>query len=157
MPSSPIVTAYDEMKNLFGYSPLDPAITEKFEQINRLCSYQISLMSQIPIKSRVTAAGKNYVVFSLNGKYSRPVNIDLYNAGTGVNQSGTPLIIEFWNNVKNHRIANQSSKDITSALYTICMNYCCCADLLSDVKNNSGDYFEKLVGHLYSMHLQVNP
>ena len=37
------------------------------------------------------------------------------------------------------------------------MNYCCCADLVSGVKNNSGDYFEKLIGHLYSMHLNVAP
>ncbi len=157
MPTNPIAIQYDEMKNLFSSAPLDTTITDKFEQINRLCAYQMGLMTQIPITSRATAIGKNYVVFSLNGKYSRPVNIDLYNAGSSVGEDGLPLIPTFWENVRNHSIANQSAKDITSALYTICMNYCCCADLVTGVKNNSGDYFEKLVGHLYSMHLQVNP
>lgn len=157
MPTNPITVQYEEMKSLFSSSPLDIAITDKFEQINKLCSNQINLMTQIPITSRATAAEKNYVVFSLNGKYSRPVNIDLYNAGSGAREDGTPLIDTFWTNVKSHRISNQSAKDITSALYAICMNYCCCADLVSGVKSNSGDYFEKLVGHLYSMHLQVNP
>ena len=157
MPTNPIAIQYDEMKNLFSSAPLDTTITDKFEQINRLCAYQMGLMTQIPITSRATAIGKNYVVFSLNGKYSRPVNIDLYNAGSSVGEDGLPLIPTLWENVRNHCIANQSAKDITSALYTICMNYCCCADLVTGVKNNSGDYFEKLVGHLYSMHLQVNP
>ena len=157
MPTNPIAEQYDEMKNFFSSSPLDTTITDKFEQINRLCAYQMGLMTQIPITSRATAIGKNYVVFSLNGKYSRPVNIDLYNAGSGASEDGSLLIPTFWENVRNHCIANQSAKDITSALYTICMNYCCCADLVTGVKNNSGDYFEKLVGHLYSMHLQVNP
>lgn len=157
MPANPIAATYEEMKDLFSAVPIDPSITDKFDQINRLCAYQIGLMTQVPITSRATAVGKNYIVFSLNNKYSRPVNIDLYNAGLKVNEDGTDIISEFWHNVKNHQIADQSAHDITAALYTICMNYCCCADLVNGVKSNSGDYWEKLVGHLYSMHLQVNP
>lgn len=157
MPANPIAIEYDEMKNLFSTAPLNIDITAKFEQLNRLCAYQMALMTQIPLTSRATAAGKNYVVFSLNGKYSRPVNIDLYNEGNGITENGVSLVVEFWNNVKAHRIADQPAHAITAALYTICMNYCCCADLVTGVKSNSGDYFEKLVGHLYSMHLQVNP
>ena len=118
-------------------------------------------MAQVPITSRATAVGKNYIVFSAqvrnSTKYSRPVNIDLYNVGCGVYQNGQTLIDVFWNNVRSHSITNQSAEDITAALYAICMNYCCCADLVSGVKSNSGDYFEKLVGHLYSMHLLVCP
>ena len=59
--------------------------------------------------------------------------------------------------MRSHNIQSQSPEDITAALYAICMNYCCCADLVNGVKSNSGDYFEKLVGHLYAMHLMVNP
>ncbi|MDE5757761.1 MAG: hypothetical protein K2H85_04020, partial [Allobaculum sp.] len=80
-----------------------------------------------------------------------------YNAGRDSNSSGTPIIDEFWTNVRSHSIQLQDAHEITVALYTICMNYCCCADLISGVKSNSGDYFEKLVGHLYSMHLNVTP
>lgn len=161
MPVHIIANKYDEMKNLFGISPLDPAVTSKFQEINNLCSGEINQLARVPITSRATAVGKNYIVFSIqvgnNTKYSRPVNIDLYNAGCGVYQNGQTLIDVFWDNVRSHNIINQSAEDITAALYAICMNYCCCADLFSGVKSNSGDYFEKLVGHLYSMHLLVSP
>lgn len=160
MPAHIIAVKYDEMKSLFSASPLDPRITDKFQEMNDLCSGEIQQLSRIPVTSRTNAVGKNYVVFAArngNGlKYSRPVNIDLYNMGCGAYEDGHSLVV-FWNNVRSHSIANQSAEDITAALYAICMNYCCCADLISGVKSNSGDYFEKLVGHLYSMHLLVSP
>lgn len=159
MPNHVIAEKYDEMKNLFTQAPLNPDITDKFQEIDDLCKSEISSMIQHPLTSKSTAIGKNYIVFTLgnSNKYSRPVNIDLYNAGLRTNSAGVPLIREFWNNVRSHDIQAQSPEDITAALYAICMNYCCCADLVNGVKSNSGDYFEKLVGHLYAMHLMVNP
>lgn len=158
MPVHPIASKYSEMKNLFSMNPLNTEITDRFEEINNLCQLEINALIQTPITSRSTAVGKNYIVFSNTaGKYSRPVNIDLYNAGCATNSSGIKIIDEFWTNVRSHSIELQDAHTITAALYAICMNYCCCADLVSDVKNNSGDYFEKLVGHLYSMHLNVTP
>lgn len=158
MPAHPIASKYDEMRNLFSDNPLNEEITDRFEEINNLCQSEIDALVQNPITSRSTAAGKNYIVFSNSaGKYSRPVNIDLYNAGCTINSSGVKIVDEFWTNVRTHSIELQDAHTITAALYTICMNYCCCADLISGVKNNSGDYFEKLVGHLYSMHLNVTP
>lgn len=158
MPAHLIANKYDEMKYLFKANPLDEEITNKFEEINTLCQTEINTLAKSPISSRSTAVGKNYIVFSnAAGKYSRPVNIDLYNAGCATNATGTKIIDEFWANVRSHSIKSQDAHTITVALYAICMNYCCCADLVSGVKNNSGDYFEKLIGHLYSMHLNVAP
>ena len=158
MPAHSIASKYNEMKNLFGINPLSAEITEKFKEINDLCQIEINGLTQIPLTSRSTATGKNYVVFSnTENKYSRPVNIDLYNAGCATNISGIKIIDEFWSNVQSHTISTQDAHTITAVLYAICMNYCCCADLIHGVKNNSGDYFEKLVGHLYSMHLNVAP
>lgn len=158
MPTHSIASKYDEMKNLFSTNPLNEKITDKFKEINNLCQIKINALTQIPITSRSTAIGKNYIVFSnAKHKYSRPVNIDLYNAGCAVNSSGVNIIDEFWANVRSHCIDSQDAHTITAALYAICMNYCCCADLVNGVKSNSGDYFEKLVGHLYSMHLNVTP
>ena len=117
-------------------------------------------MSQLPITSTTTCMGKNYVVFQLMGgkkAYSRPVNIDLYNEGLAINSQGISNADILWNNIKNHTIINQNSHEITATLYSICMNYCICADLVNGVKENSGNYFETLVGHLYSMHLLVEP
>lgn len=158
MPAHPIASKYDEMKNLFGINPLSAEITKKFKEINDLCQIEINGLTQIPLTSHSTATDKNYIVFSNTAnKHSRPVNIDLYNAGCATNISGRKIIEEFWSNVQSHTISAQDAHTITAALYTICMNYCCCADLLHNVKNNSGKYFEKLVGHLYSMHLNVAP
>lgn len=158
MPIHPISSKYNEMKNLFNINPLDTEITDKFEEINNLCQSEINALAKKPVTSRSTAVGKNYIVFSNStGKYSRPVNIDLYNAGCSINSSGAKIIDEFWTNVRAHSIELQDAHTITAALYSICMNYCCCADLIGDIKNNSGDYFEKLIGHLYSTHLNVAP
>lgn len=153
-----IATKYDEMKLLFSENPLNPTITDKFKEINNLCQTEIATLNKCPLTSRSTANGKNYIVFSnAAGKYSRPVNIDLYNSGCAINSAGVKIVDEFWSNVRSQSIALQDPHTITAALYAICMNYCCCADLVTGVKNNSGDYFEKLVGHLYSMHLNVAP
>lgn len=158
MPVHPIASKYNEMKKLFSANPLNTAITDRFEEINNLCQSEIKTFTPNPITSNSTALGKNYIVFSnSSSKYSRPVNIDLYNAGCSANSFGVKIVDEFWENVRSHSIELQDAHTITAALYTICMNYCCCADLVSNIKNNSGDYFEKLVGHLYSMHLNTTP
>lgn len=159
MPTHIIQTKFLEMKQLFMTSTLDPRITDKFAEINTLCQLEVDSFVRLPITSQATAAGKNYIVFHRQGetKFSRPVNIDLYMLGCGMDESGNTKVSVFWNNVKNHCISNQSAEDITAALYTISMNYCCCTDLLSGVKNNSGGYFEKLIGHLFSMHLGLIP
>ena len=140
---------------------MDPQnVTDLFKEINDICLSQISRMSQLPITSTTTCMGKNYIVFQLMGgkkAYSRPVNIDLYNEGLAINSQGISNADILWNNIKNHTIINQNSHEITATLYSICMNYCICADLVNGVKENSGNYFETLVGHLYSMHLLVEP
>ncbi len=155
-----IATRYDQLKALTSTSFLNPAITDLFKEINDLCLSEVSRMTQLPITSTATAAGKNYVVFQLAGGkriYSRPVNIDLYNAGLGNTPSGLSLANTFWDNIKLQTIDRQNAHTLTVTLYTICMNYCLCADLVNGVKDNSGNFFETLVGHLYSMHLNVAP
>jgi hypothetical protein len=156
-----IATAYDQMKTLFASNALDTTVTNKFIEINNLCKAELAHMHAIPITSGSTALGKNYVVFNstgnINDKHSRPVNIDLYNSGKAVDASGRSKVDIFFENLLANQITNQSAIDITDALYVISMNYCCCADLITGVKSNSGDYFEKFVGHLYARHLNQNP
>lgn len=150
---------YNEMKTLFSVSPIDSAITALFADINRLSQAEIDSMNRLPLTSNATARGKNYIVFARpNGsKQSRPVNIDLYTEGSTPDANGASKVDTFWENVQNQTISNQSARDITTALYVIAMNYCCCSDLVDGVKKNAGDYFEKLIGHLYSRHLNIAP
>lgn len=64
----------------------------------------------------------------------------------------------FLHNLKSNTIKNQSADDITSALYTISMEFCCSTDLIaSNSQKICGTYFEKLIGHIYSRHLNVAP
>lgn len=150
---------YDEMKSLFSSSPINPEITELFKNINNLCLSEIENLEKISLKSNTTAKGKNYIVFrnTNSGKISRPVNIDLYTEGMGANISGIPKVEVFWNNVLSQTIAEQPARDITTALYAVAMNYCCCSDLINGINKNAGGYFEKLIGHLYSRHLKICP
>lgn len=156
----PIQAKYKNLKTLFGASPIDPKITTLFMEINDLCQAEIDNMIHLPLTSNTTARGKNYIVFAHptnSTKHSRPVNIDLYTEGLQLDTTGNPKVSVFFKNVINQTISNQPSCDITSALYVIAMNYCCCSDLLIGVKKNAGDFFEKLIGHLYSRHLNICP
>ena len=160
MPTHIIANKYNQLKSTSSQSLLNSNVTDLFKEINDICLSEISRMSQLPITSTTTCMGKNYIVFQLMGgkkAYSRPVNIDLYNEGLAINSQGISNADILWNNIKNHTIINQNSHEITATLYSICMNYCICADLVNGVKENSGNYFETLVGHLYSMHLLVEP
>ena len=153
-----IQSKFDAMKRLFGSSPLNPAITQTFKEINDLCQVEANAMQRLPLTSSATARGKNYVLFEHeSGKRSRPVNIDLYTEGITPDAEGNSKVEVFWENVRAQTIANQPARDITTALYVIAMNYCTCADTLSGLKNNAGAYFEKLIGHLYARHLGIEP
>lgn len=162
-----IAREYDAMASLFNASASSDSVTQKFLRINELCKDEISHMHSFPIISGSTAQGKNYVVFSYadsllkpdgkENKHSRPVNIELYNAGNQLVENGRSKVDIFFENLSNNQITLQSSTDITEALYVIAMNYCCCADLVAGVKSNSGAFFEKFVGHLYAKHLGSEP
>jgi hypothetical protein len=162
-----IANEYNKMKSSFGISALSDEVTNQFKIINDLCATEINNMNFLPITSGATVQGKNYVVLSYNdtlldttgkeNKHSRPINIDLYNAGMQIVTNGKTKVDIFFENLSTNQISLQTADDITQAVYVIAMNYCCCADLVAGVKSNSGDYFEKFVGHLYARHLELNP
>lgn len=164
--SHPIAREYNAMRTLFGVSTMSAQVTNKFKTINELCETEISRMNILPIISGPTAQGKHYAVFCYadsllkadgkENKHSRPINIELYNKGKQIVNNKTKVDI-FFENLINNQVTLQTAEDITQAIYVIAMNYCCCADLVSGVKSNSGDYFEKFVGHLYARHLGTEP
>ena len=159
MGKHPILDDYEMMKGIFASSPNSSDITYCFKKMNEYCQYEINNMTHIALTSNSTAKGKNYIVFknTLNSKQSRPVNIDLYEEGLQTDPQGNSKIDLLWDNILNNTISIQEAHDITSALYVIAMNYCCCTDLLEGMKKNAGDYFEKFIGHLYSRHLGICP
>lgn len=58
MPVHIIANKYDEMKNLFSVSPLDPAVTTKFQEINNLCSVEINQMTGFPLRVKLQQSVK---------------------------------------------------------------------------------------------------
>jgi hypothetical protein len=141
---------------------LGTTLSNKFQDCYKECIRALSATTRIPLISAV--AGKTYFAFSLvNNDHSRPVNQVLYDdADTviGTDSLGNPLtkVDQFFVNLKASNINAQSAQDITSSLYKIVMSFACCTDLFSGSgRKQVGTFFEKLVGHLYSTHFNLEP
>lgn len=102
-----------------------------------------ALLSKIP--------GKSYFMFSdpVRGKTSRSVNEALYDDALDAAEIEKILKCDF---------VGMTSEEITKAVYTCAISYCCATDILkkSDQKT-PGTFFEVLVGHLVARTLGVNP
>lgn len=157
MSRSPILKSYSELCKIFPKSVLDDKVTVKLIEINNLCQAMLIPLAIKSLENGNGNEGKSYVVFTENGKYSRPVNIDLYNDGLSKDYTGLSKVDIFWNNLRVNNVVAQSAEDITSALYVIAIGFCCCADLLGSGQKIAGTYFEKLIGHLYAKHLGTEP
>lgn len=157
MSRNPILKAYSELGKMFSISSLSGEVTDKLIEINNLCQGMLTPLATVPLSNGNGNEGKNYVAFVRSEKYSRPVNIDLYQDGLSKDGAGLSKVDIFWSNLKTGNIIAQSAEDITSALYVIAIGFCCCADLLGSGQKIAGTYFEKLIGHLYSKHLNTEP
>lgn len=157
MPKHPILTAYSELNKIFPRSVKDRLVTDKLEEIFVLCQEKLKLITTVDLKNGNGNEGKRYVAFNEGNKYSRPVNIELYNDGLLKDGNSQTKVDVFWRNVRDSDITAQNADDITSALYVIAISFCCCADLLGSGQKIAGTYFEKLIGHLYAIHLNAEP
>lgn len=166
----PILNDYDMLKDSFNQNPLDSAVTDIIINIHNKCQDELKSKERHTLNPGNGTAGKTYFYFSDDKKHSRPVNQALYedgykdatdSSGKSIqNQSGLSMTKAdyFLQNLKNNKITDQSADDITSALYAISMEFCCSTDLItSNSQKTCGTYFEKLIGHIYSRHLNVAP
>ena len=117
----------------------------------------MDVLEQKQLNTEKSTEGKNYIAFVSGDKISRPVNADLYNSGLEKNGEGKDKVDIFWDNLVRKDIKAQNADDITEAVYCIAISFCCCADLMGSGQKVAGTYFEKLVGHLYAVHLNANP
>ena len=166
----PILINYQILKEAFNQNPLDSSVTDSIIKIHNECKVELKSKEQHSLKPGNGTVGKNYFYFSNEKKHSRPVNKALYEDGyqLATDYSGNPVhdhtglpltkVDYFLYNLKNNKIKNQSADDITSALYTISMEFCCSTDLITaNSQKICGTYFEKLIGHIYSRHLNIEP
>ena len=139
----PILINYQILKEAFNQNPLDSSVTDSIIKIHNECKVELKSKEQHSLKPGNGTVGKNYFYFSNEKKHSRPVNKALYEDGyqLATDYSGNPVhdhtglpltkVDYFLYNLKNNKIKNQSADDITSALYTISMEFCCSTDLIS--------------------------
>ncbi len=148
---------YDKLKKIFEKDPQAEEVTNQLITIYSLCREMLEGLEQKQLNTENSTDGKNYIAFVLEDKISRPVNLDLFAAGLEKGEEGKDKVDIFWDNLSRKNIKAQNADDITEAVYCIAISFCCCADLLGSGQKIAGTYFEKLVGHLYAVHLNANP
>lgn len=149
---------YDEIKGSFYPDVQSNNITRLFIVCYAYCKQRLSNLPMIDLINSTSIHNKAYFVFNNNGNYSRPVNKDLYQDGLSLDSNGADKVTIFWQNLQNHTITNQSANDITSAVYVISISFCCCTELFSNSGiKQAGTFFEKFIGHLYSIQFGINP
>jgi hypothetical protein len=157
MTQNKVIKSYKELGQIFSNSSISDDVTKKLKEIHYLCQEMLKTASCDKLNYSNGNERKNYIAFVIDNKYSRPVNIELYEDGLKTDSKGLTKVDVFWENVVNNNIAAQSASDITSAIYVIAIGFCCCADLLGSGQKIAGTYFEKLIGHLYARHLNSEP
>lgn len=148
---------YEKLKKVFERNPQAEAVTKQLITIYSLCKEMLEGLEQKQLNTENSTDGKNYIAFVLEDKISRPVNLDLFAAGLEKGEEGKDKVDIFWDNLCRKNIKAQNADDITEAVYCIAISFCCCADLLGSGQKIAGTYLEKLVGHLYAVHLNTNP
>lgn len=152
-----VIKEYRALCKIFPKYPMGDEVTRKLVEIYRLCQKMLDTVIREKLDNGNGNEGKNYIVFGNGKKYSRPVNIDVYEDGLAKNTDGLTKVDVFWENLSEDNITLQTADDITSAIYVIAMGFCCCADLLGSGQKIAGTFFEKLIGHLYAKHLSSEP
>jgi len=154
----PIIEKYKQFNRIVNRSALDDRAIDVLVEIYTLCQSELAGKQQVALDAGNGIAGKNYISFEENGRYSRPCNIDIYTNGLSTTASGQNKVEVFFENVRNRAISNQSADEITDALYVISMGFCCSADFIgSGARKVCGTFFEKLIGYLYARHLNDEP
>ncbi len=109
----------------------------------------IALRSYPKIQLTSNIANKAYFIYDNNGKYSRPVNLDLFI------EDIPDEVYQWYQNLEWNKFPNNQ---LQRFLYTISMSYCAAKDSLggSDKKSPS-IFFEILIGNIFARVYSVNP
>lgn len=152
-----IIKEYDKLGDLFAADPMNDSVTDILIEIYELCKDYLSQLSRVKLDNGTGTDGKIYEAYQKGDKFSRPVNVLLFNDGQIKSDADKNKVDIFWSNLKSNCICNQCADDITAAIYVIAISFCCCADLLGSGQKIAGTYFERLIGHLYTKHLHSIP
>lgn len=128
-----------DLKGAATEAALRKLITESLKFIKQ--ADLVPLISKVP--------GKKYAMASYKGRYSRPINQDLFDVAKlkpalldavfKLQPSASPLVLD-------------------KCLYTVAMSYPVANDLEKDGdKKSPGTFFEILMGHIFAARYAVNP
>lgn len=103
-------------------------------------------LQKIELNSSIV--GKDYFIFDNDGKYSRPINSDLFHEGIAIK------------NIENYKQFNWEiiGDNLQIVLYTLAMSYCAATDVLGkNDKKTPSVYFEYFIGNLFARTYNVEP
>lgn len=142
-----IKAIYQQIGVLAKIDAKDNNITSLFMKVHLLCRDFLFGLSTVELTSRIP--GKNYFAFSTN-RQSRAVNADLFIDFESVERIILCLV--------NDELESTTPEEITRALYTIAISFCCVVDLSKDGDQKTpGTFFELFVSHWFARTLKVQP
>lgn len=133
-----------EVSNRYLLSTDVPNIIAESDKTSRL------LLSECEIPElRSLIPGKEYFVFKLGDKVSRPINKSLFDI-----HLPNHLIDAY----RSNDLSSLNKQEIAALLYTLSMSFCAVIDLLhSGNKKTPATFFEKFIGNLFARELTVRP
>lgn len=146
----PIIDLYESLgKNFDSIIGTDVA-TDLFFEVYKETSGFLSKTSNVKVRSLIPE--KRYISFTLDGRIiSRPINEEIF-------KSDLKIINKTFKYIKENKIQELDSSFITQSIYSITMSFCVSIDLIKkNDQKTPGTYFERLVGHLFSVFLGIKP
>ncbi len=143
-----IETLYKKINKLAITDATNVGITNLFFELYLLCSKFLDSIEQVEIVSKIPE--KEYFAFFFNNKASRSVNIDLY--------VGPEEITHVIQCITMNNLDRTSSDQITKALYTMAISFCCVVDLhKKGDQKTPGTFFEYFASHWFARALNIHP
>jgi hypothetical protein len=148
--SDNILKIYNQIKTVFKENNESRAISHLFQELYYESEHFLSSKEKIPLNSQIS--NKDYFSYKENKKLTRPINRNLYDNVTD------DMVNIFFGKLKDNALADLKPNDITAIIYRIAIDFCTTIDILKESDQKTpGTYFEYLMGHLFSIHFEVEP
>jgi len=144
---STIESLYKRINRLVKIDATNPELTNQYLELFLLCKSYLDTIERISIISKIPE--KEYLAF-FSGKTSRSVNIELY-----VETDEVKYVIDC---IASNNFDMTTSEQITKALYTMAISFCCVVDLhKKGDQKTPGTFFEYFASHWFAITLNIHP
>jgi hypothetical protein len=142
-----LVELYESLKEIGNKDLLSAKVPQIIVKLDSASRFLLSKCKSIELKSLIL--GKEYFVFALGEKISRPINKNIFNIDLPSKHSTLYL---------KNSLSVLEKEDLMKLLYTLSMSFCAAIDILRvGNKKTPATFFEKFIGNLFSRELNVKP